>query len=482
MGSEVYGLSNVGKSGYMRSGACAASLLCQVGKYYVPARSGIGRSGLMRSNQTAAATALRLIDNLKISLSGANEVPECTFEIQCPQAEIPQEGDPVVIAVGSLQSPIFAGFLNNPAISRLTPGWFQVQCKTVGLARDLEKRIISGQWADSYAGAIITELLSAYTPQYTSTGNVEQGVYLTDFQADDEQLLTVCQRLAELSGFIFYLAPDRMVHFHRAELIDAPWDVTAAEHWGGLTINIDSSNLRNRIIVRYSELRAKAQAFAGDGDTRDFQLDYVPYALTSLAVNGSPVDYGPHYADDTETKQFSIDYERGLITPKLHAVLEVGDTLAVGYTAKIPARLIRHDRAAQADRIAREGGDGIYDCVLVNREILNLADARAAADAQLEQYAWPHITARYTRVEDLFGIISRNIQPGQRQTLNQWGFNETLTVSKIDLSILRPASDNTLQWQLDVELGPAAPRLETIMSTQTVAELEPDEITEEEDV
>lgn len=486
MGDEQYGLSGVGLSGYMRSGYTAYGLLCQVGRYYAPALSGVGLSGAMLSGMTDVATSLRMIDGLSISLSGERETPECSFEMVSSLANAPATGAPVVIAVGSLQSPIFRGAVTKISRVQLAPGRLQFSCTAEGIIRDLSRRAVSGAWSNHLAGDILRGLLATYAPQFDLVGYVEDGVQLAEFAAQDELLIDVCGRLAGLCNFTFYVAPDRKVHFHAPETLDAPWDIADGEHFGNLKIDEDSSTLRTRIIVQYSTLRSLTQSFTGDGATKDFTLRQVPASLQTLSLNGveiAPEEYGTHYEEDNSGKQFSIDYTRGIINTRDHATLTGGDTLTCVYTAKVPARLVRSDAAAVAARMAIDGNDGLYDYLIADRDgILSKADARAAADAELTQYAWPAVSASYTRVEDLFGILARMLQPGQRQALDQWGVDEPLQIQKVSIGVLRPASDATLAWQIDVSLGRPAPRLDTVLSASepTDAQKDYDEIIEEE--
>lgn len=471
MGAEQYGLSGVGLSGYMCSGYTAYGLLCQIGRYYAPALSGVGLSGAMLSGMDTVAASLRMIDNLTITLSGEREIPECTFDMVAALTSAPQPGTPVVIAVGSLQSPIFRGTLVSSERTRLAPGKFAFACRAEGILRELARPLASGAWTNQFAGDILRGLLTAYAPQFDTGGYVEQGVRLEEFIAQDEELLSICSRLAALCNFAFYIAPDRAVHFHAPETLAAPWDIDDAEHYGNLTITEDASTLRTRIIVQYSVLRSISESFTGDGATRDFTLRQKPHNITSLQVNGADVTFGTHYAEDNSGNDFSVDYERGIINTRAHATLTGSDTLTCAYIAKVPARLVRSDAAAIAARRAIEGTDGLYDYLITDRDgILSKADARAAADAELAQYAYPAVSASYSRVEELSGILSRMLQPGQRQALDQWGVSEPLQIQRVTIRVLRPASDATLAWQIDAELGRPTPRLDTVLSETTTTE------------
>lgn len=468
MSDAQYGLSGVGRSGAMLSGYTAHGVLTQVGRYYAPALSGVGRSGAMLSGMTDAAASLRHIDNLRIALTGQRENPECTFEVVCTPATAPAEGDPVVIAVGTLQAPIFRGTLTRTELTYLAPDRLKVTCTAVGLLRDLARRTISGAWTNAYAGDILIDLLATYAPHLRTDGYVERGVSVASFAAMNEVLGDVCARLAAVCGYLFYIAPTRHVHFHTPDTLAAPWAIDSAEHYGNLKIRRESATLRTRIIVNYSQVQARTDTFVGDGATKEFLLSTTPHEITALTLNGAAVTFDTAYATDNSANEFSLDYTRGIVKTMAHDVLTASDTLICAYAAKVPAQITVNDSAAQMERQRVEGSDGLYDYVITDRDgLLSRADALSAAEAQLDQYAYAQVSATYTRVEDLQGILSRSLQPGQRQTLAQWGVAAPLEIQRVNISVLRPADDASLRWQLEVELGAPAERLDTALTAST---------------
>lgn len=490
MSDAEYGIANIGVAGMMHAGAMPAKVLVQVGKYWLPAVAGIGRAGIMAANSLYQGVDISYIDNLRITQSGAGQVPECTFDVVETSSAAPQEGDAVIIAIGTYYTRIFGGVLIDRSVTYLTLTRQTYHCRAVGWARDLEKHLVSGTWQQARAGAIVRELLTEHTPYFRCSAFVQDGVLLDEFQASDESLLEVCTRLASLCAFGCYIDPLRNVHFHPPAVLDAQWDVASGEHFGQLRISEESGQIKNRIFVHYSQLQAIPQTFTGDGETIDFQLEYLPQSVQQLAINDEiivPEDYGTHYAGDKSQKLFSIDYKRGIIHTRDHDTLTSSDTLMINYTAKVPAKLIRHDRASQKARRDKEGGDGMYDFAIRSRQkILSIEDARAAADAELSQYAWPLVKGTYVRVENLFDLISTRLQPGMRQSLEYWGYDAQLEVGRVEITVLRPAADETLKWLQSAELGQVSPRLDTVltqdMQTSSQQQEDLDLIVNEEDM
>jgi hypothetical protein len=468
MSLAEYAQSDLGVSDLMVSGYGDLTLLVQLGKYYIPNSSGIGESGLMVSGCESQGAALALVEpeGFRIEDAGLTAIPEATFQVVRDPDDAPQDGDPVIIAVGTLQDRLFGGYLTNPKAVEIASDYVRYQCTARGWARDLEKRLISGRWQNEYAGDILRDILSTYTPQFICGGYVQDGIQLADYQADEESLLSLCNALADQCGYVFYLDPVRDVHFHQAVTLAAPWDIEDAARFGNLQISPDSKDLVNRVIVRYSELRSQAESFVGDGAAKEFTLAYPPFEVSSLTVNGVAVTYGSSYSEDNSTNDFGIDYTRGIIKTMAHATLTVAQTLAIAYTAKFPARLERSHRASIDDRIDKEGGDGLYDLLITDRNLVAIADARARADAELGLYAWPRVSASYVRVEPVGDIFANRLQVGQQQRLNYLGFNELLNIEKVTLEVLRPSPTDLIFLQ-NVALGPQPKTLKEVLQKTT---------------
>lgn len=465
-----YAIAGVGVAGMMRAGCYEVKLLAQVGKYYTPASAGMGVAGLMSAGCLAQGTALRIIeqDGFSVADEGAAVVPTASFRIVCQPDAAPRDGDPVVIALGTLRQPIFGGYLVNPEATEFTPEWVSYACTAQGWTRDVSRRLVTAAWTEKYAGQIAREVLATYAPNLIAD-DIADGVYLAAHSATYATALAVCQALAARSGCVFSVDAARHVHFAPAETLPAPWDITSGTQFSDLKITQDASQLVNRCVVLFSEMRDAAQSFVGDGATVDFTMAYAPHEVSALTVNGAAVTFGTHYAEDNADKDFSVDYERGVINTRKHATLTASDTLSIAYTAKIPARLTRTHAASVAARAAIEGSDGVYEMLIDDREISSLKDARTRADEEFAQYAFPRVSASYTRVDSILDLLGNRLRVGMLQRLNFWGVDEWLEIQKVTLSALNNINDYRLHFRQAVELGRRAASLESAIADTLAA-------------
>ena len=462
MSDPRYAISDIGVSGLMCSGWVEASLLIQIGVYHGDDEQEIALWQAQRGT-------------LSIEDTGLRNVPTASFSIAAAPDALPREGQPVIIAVGTLENRLFGGYLTTLSITRRSVQTVTVACTAEGFARGLRRRVISGAWQQCYAGDIVRVLLLTYAPEITRGANLDDGIWLDEYRAADQTVFDICADLAARCNYVFFLDAHREAYFQAQSIFEAAWHVTDSERFGGLKISEDSSQFANRVIVHYSKLATYTETFAGDGATEVFRLARVPDRVDAMSVDGAAVTFGARYAEDNAQHDFSIDFQSGDIYTVAHEILQAWQTLRVTYVSKLPARLERRDSASIADRQSREGGDGIYDRVLQGRDtIMSLADARAQADAILTEYARPLLSASYRREEYLYELFAYLLRVGMRQRVTRWGYDATLTIQRNTLTIAIPSNDATLKFTQAVELGYAPQGIETVIKDMAGATALPD--------
>lgn len=447
---QQYAIAGVGTAGVMRAGYAPAQLIVEIGQYWLP-----------------GASRRYVISDLSITQTGADAVSEASFQVLVRAADIrkPQDGMPVIIAVGTTQNRLFGGFLRIPSQRFLTADRRMYACEAVSWEHDLDRRLLNNTWRNTYTGDLLRTLLTEY-PLFESTMFVERGVYLDEVVAQDESLLSLASRLAVMSNYLFYIDAHRRVHFHRRERIAARFDASPASAISQFRTGEDSRQLTNRVIVYYSVLRNVIETFPGDGVTKDFALLYAPHVVYSLTVNGADVGFGSHFREDNSAQDFSIEYKRGTVNTRAHPVLGALDALRISYVAKIPARLQIDHIASQEARAALAGGDGIYECVIRGADaILSKADALTRARAKLALDAFPRQSASYTRSTSLFAILQERLQPGMIQRAHDpvCGMDAMLDIERADIRVMVSDDGWGLVWQQDVKLGAASATLDALL-------------------
>ncbi len=450
----IIGVARVGAA---RVGYCPTGLLCQVGRRTLPARVGVARVGAARVGATVLSTALRYLEQSSFQMrdSGYTDPPTCDFEIVCLDTDIrPRVGDMVVIAVGTLRRRFFGGNLVSCTESRqfAASGRSVYRCQAVGYLRRLQRiKNIFASYSSALAGDILKALFAEHAPTYDAT-MIQDGPTLNNLVFDGCSLLEACNTLAAQANYLFYINPLRQVIFRPQDTELAPWVLTD-ESASEIEISDTDDEFLSRVIVRYSIPERRTQHFLGNGETKEFPLYGTIDAVHSLTVDDVAVSYGWRYTEDNSENDFSIrGTNPAYIATIAHPVLTVGQRLTITYTALFPARIAVSDRAAITARQSVEGGTGLYDEVLTNRD-LRVTDAVALATETLDRADAARYAVSYTRLELLSQVFTRLLRVGQLQTVQVHDYDTQLMIQEITMSVLRPASDLSALLQLDVQLG-----------------------------
>lgn len=450
----IVGVARVGAA---RVGYCPTGLLCQVGKRTLPARVGVARVGAVRVGATILYTALRYLEQSSFQLrdSGYTEPPTCDFEIICLDTDVrPRVGEMVVIAVGTLRRRLFGGALAICTESRryAASGRSVYRCQAVGFLRRLQRiKDIFASYTSALAGDILKALFAEHAPTFDAT-LIQDGPTLNNLVFDGCSLLEACNTLAAQANYLFYINPLRQVVFRPQDAELAPWVLTD-ESASSIEITENDDAFVSRVIVRYSTPERRTQHFLGDGETKEFPLYGTIDAVHSLTVDDAAVSYGWRYTEDNSENDFSIrGTNPAYIATVSHPVLAVGERLSITYTALFPTRITVSDRSAMTARQSLEGGSGLYDEMLTNRD-LRVTDAVALANETLWRAENASLSVTYSRLELLSHLFTRLLRVGQLQTVQVHAYNTQLMIQEITISVLRPASDLSVILQLDVQLG-----------------------------
>lgn len=349
-------------------------------------------------------TTLIRAKSLTITDAITSEVDTCSFILDdVDGGNRPNEGDEVVVYWGDPPVKIFAGEIQNAPQSQISPGIYKYSVHCVDYSRGMDKRRVVETYTDKTCKYIIEDIIDNYAPEFT-TVNVQAGptIYYIAFNYKSP---TECLReLARLSGYDWYVDYDMDIHFFASETNEAPYELNetpSSGRYSGLTIQIDKSQLRNRVYVRggYYLSNIYEQEIVADGEQMEFLLAYNPYTPVSVYVDGVEHSLGIDNIDTT-IKDFVVNATEKTIKNLVHAKLTAGQVLKTKYKYKIPILVIEDDEDSQEALQAIEGGDGIYEHLIVDESLATLEAARARANAELRQYANAMVEGSFTTDQD----------------------------------------------------------------------------------
>jgi len=164
-----------------------------------------------------------------------------------------------------------------------------------------------------------------------------------------------------------------------------------------LEIEIDISQLRNYIIVRGGYRVSTTQynqpfiAYAGQ---KDFILGKNPYSPVNITINDIAKTLG---TDNLVVSgyDFVVNFTEKLVKCLDHAPLSSGDAVVISYNYKTPILISRKNQESIDQMKEIEGGTGIHKYPINDTSIATLQVARERALAELNQFAFPHISGLF---------------------------------------------------------------------------------------
>jgi hypothetical protein len=333
------------------------------------------------------------VDARSFSISDAltSEVDTCNFTYECTDiADKPVEGQEIIVTDGAEKA--FGGYIVSAPESEGTGDYiYLVSC--VDYQRLLDKHLVVEKYTNMYAGDIIKAIVTKYTAGFT-TANVKTGPLIKSISFNYKYPGECLRELSELTQYEWYVDYNKDVHFFDRESNKAPFSLDDTQsNFSDLEINADISQLRNRVYVRggtyLSELFTETQA----GGKEVWNLGYKPHDMV-ITVNDVAATVGTENLHNPADYDFLVNFQEKHIIPGRKATATT-DVLKLTYKFDVPVLTVQDDTESINRMKALEGGDGIYEHIIVDPTITSKDLARQRADADLKQYANPLVSGSF---------------------------------------------------------------------------------------
>lgn len=340
--------------------------------------------------------------NIKDALT--SKVDTCSFVLQDIEgSNKPNQGDEVIIYHGAPPVKIFAGEIINPPQTQISPGTYKYAVRGVDYSRRLDKRKVVETYTDQTCSYIINDITDNYAPEF-STINVQTGPVVSFIAFNYKSARDCIRDLARLSGFDWYVDYDMDIHFFAQETNSAPYELNETASSGrykGLLIDINKSQLKNRIFVRggYYLSSLYTQEIVADGEQLEFLLAYTPQTPITVYVDDVEKTLGIDNID-VSGKDFVVNVTEKTIKNLDIAKLTDGQVFKTTYKYKIPILCMVEDTESQNAVKSIEGGDGIYENLVVDESIETNEAARDRARAELRQYSNASVKGTFKTDQD----------------------------------------------------------------------------------
>lgn len=366
----------------------------------------------------------------------------------------PQEGQEVVYKDG-------ARFLFGGYISKIDPtetgkgSMIEYVCEATDYTYVLINKIVAENYAGMTLSAIVNDLITNYVNAGygITTTNVSTGPTITTIGFNYVTLRKAFEKLAQVTGYEWYIDYEKDVHFFAPDSTPAPESFTdSSTNFTSIDISTDTSQVRNSIVVRGGKEETVAafdQDFAGDGEAREWILREKPKTMVGISLNTgsgfSSQTYGVDPIDDEGANYFMFNYQEkyvrltaGQPTPTSSHIVRAS------YKYEVPVLVLVTSASSIAAMKALEGGDGVHATVINRPDIKSKKEAREVALNEIEQYGNPLVSGVIRTRSGLLGGSSI-FKPGQALTLNlpTWGINSDtqFLIQELEIAVLEEGTN-----------------------------------------
>lgn len=387
--------------------------------------------------------------SLRIEQALTYQIDTCSFSIK---GEQPAEGEEVIVEDDKLGR-LFAGIIVKVELARTFPDksikvW-NVDCDDYTAL--LDRRLVVEAYENMSASDIFLDIVAKYCPGFTTNG-VRSGAPVVESTGAEFEYKRPSDCFKWLCDYIgWHWQPDyyKDLHFFSAEELASPAPMTLVP--GGKfrfgKHSIDTQGLRNRVYVRGGTMLSDPQVvqWKADGVARIWTLPWGPHEV-SLTVGEVPMTVGVENLHDEEDFDYMMSFsEKYIRCSSQTSTPAEGTTMSLTARQDIPVITMVEDYASQAAISKVQGGDGIYEHVIVDDSLTTIQAAEAAGMADLREHANP-------RVKGSFETEVPGWVPGQIVPINlpDRGVIGEYLVQKVSLS---PTWASPSIWTYRIDYG-----------------------------
>lgn len=323
---------------------------------------------------------------------------------------------------------IFGGVIHNLERSLEANGEarYRVKCKDYSFYAD--RQLVVEEYNDDTVNDIIADILTNFTDGTFTDTNVACTMVIKKIQFDRVTVTDAIQRLADITGYSWYIDYEKDIHFFEKNTEVAPFDITdsnAKAIHETLSITDDLSQIRNRVFIRGGEIEgnSRTEEFDGDASKLLFRLANKFSAKPTVSVGGASKTVGVDFLDDEASFDCFWNYNEKYIRFKVAPGAGTNNVDVTG----IPL----YNLVVQVDDPASITQYGIFEFAKTDKKIVSREDAVNYAKAELEAYKNGVNEGQFQTYED--GLRSGQIITITNTLLN---VNEQFLVQSVNFAMV----------------------------------------------
>lgn len=370
----------------------------------------------------------------------------CSFIVtqHAGRSYAPTMGHEVVVLDGATR--IFGGVIVSIESQPNAYGVIEHQVDCQDYSRILGRRVVPDVYENMTVNAIIADLQTNYFPPGFTMTNVDCTSLISYISFNYKPLDKCIQELAELVGYDWYVDYSKDLYFKAPNAQSAPFDVLDTDGsyvYNSLIIRKDNSQVRNTIIVRGGLYLGASYTAEIEANGVDFVFP-LPYKFTDFraSLTGDPLDVGVDYINDPNNHDALYNFNEKVLRFKEADTPSVGSVMRVSGRPNLPVIVKYRSTDDIATMSATEGGDGVYEHLILDKTINSKEGARQRARQEILAYA-------NTLSEGSFITWTSGLQVGQRILINSSSrsINEYFIVNQVGIKVV-----NKDQFEYQVSL------------------------------
>lgn len=378
------------------------------------------------------------------------QVDSASFVVRGHQ---PQEGEEVIIEDDNLGR-MFAGVI---VFVELFKTWnnhtgtaWQVRC--VDYTEKLDSKLVVETYKNMTADAIFRDIVEKYCPEFTVNG-VRTGAPVVEDTGDAFNYKKPSECFKWLCDYVgWHWQPDyhKDLQFFSTEDLAAaaPMELLPGGRFRNLKRSIDTQGLRNRIYIRGGTMLSDpvTYKYVADGQQRAWILPYKPHELKVSVGESEPITPGVENMASESANQWMQNFQEKLARlSSSQPNIPLGTTVAFTFRFDMDVITMVESLESQEAVVSIQGGDGIYEHLLVDESLRTIEAAEALGEADLREHSNP-------KVKGSFETEVPGWQPGQILSINlpERQAVGTYLVQKVTIT---PNHADLERWTYHVEYG-----------------------------
>lgn len=303
-------------------------------------------------------------------------------------------------------------------------------CSCTDFTQICGRRLVYAMYSGQYDKEIITDLNTTWlSGEGITLTNCASGIVIPlitfEYKTVTEAINEICHR----TGASWYIDPDKDLHYFFRTENPAPIEITdSSNNFKSFSHTGTRDKYRNREWLRINDCTTTlTENFYGDAQMRTFTVQYPIFQEPTVTIDASASTVGIRGVDLSGTYDWywqkgSTEISQDFAATTLTSLMRI----RIEYIGYYPAVVLTDEVEEITDRIAAEGGAGIYDLVESDKSIYKSAEGLVKADSILGRYGFLPNTATIETEET--GLLAGQLI---KIELPQFGIDEYYYITSV---------------------------------------------------